>query len=201
MEEVKMKQHLTYKLGLYALLTLLSGLLAIPVVAENTYKVDPDHTYILFRVKHLGIGYSYGRFNNPIGTFTFDEAKDNIGAIDMRILAKDVDTDVEKRDNHLRSPDFFDAKKYPLISFKSTSIRKTGEGTYEISGNVTLLGKTRPIKAKAVQIGAGKDPWGKYRRGYEAKFTLKRSEFGMEFMLGGVSDKVELTVSLEGIKQ
>jgi polyisoprenoid-binding protein YceI len=195
-----MKNH-PKKIGLYTLVLLVSILLVMPAVAEDTYKVDTAHTYILFKVKHLGIGYSYGRFNNPVGTFTFDEAKNNIGVIDIRILAKDVDTDVEKRDNHLRSPDFFDAKKHPLISFKSTSVKKTGQGTYEISGNVTLLGKTQTVKAEAVQTGAGKDPWGKYRRGYEARFTLKRSEFGMEFMLGGVSDKVELTISVEGVRQ
>lgn len=196
-----MKKRFACTIRPYAFLTLLFALAASPATAQETYSVDTAHTYILFRVKHLGIGYSYGRFNNPVGSFTFDTASDTVGAIQMQIKAEDVDTSVEKRDNHLRSPDFFDAKKFPLISFKSSSVKKTGTGTYDISGDLTLLGKTRQITAEAVQTGAAKDPWGKFRRAYEATFTIKRSEFGMEFMLGGVSDEVELTVSVEGVKQ
>ena len=196
-----MKQQLISRLTVYALAALLLGLPAIAGAAEETYTVDTDHTYVLFRVKHLGIGYSYGRFNKPVGDFTFDTSTDTLGSIRMQVNAENVDTDVEKRDNHLRSPDFFDARKYPLISFASTAIRKVGEATYEVTGDITLLGNTRPITFKAVQTGAGKDPWGKYRRGYKVVFTIKRSQFGMEFMLGGVSDEVEVTVSVEGIKQ
>ncbi len=196
-----MKQRFLNRLSVFALLALLFGMPAIAGAAEETYTVDTDHTYVLFRVKHLDIGYSYGRFNKPVGSFTFDTATDTLGSIRMQVMAENVDTDVEKRDNHLRSPDFFDAKEYPLISFTSTAIRKVGDGTYDVTGDITLLGNTRPITFKAVQTGAGKDPWGKYRRGYKVVFTLKRSSFGMEFMLGGVSDEVEVTVSVEGIKR
>ena len=128
-------------------------------------------------------------------------AKDTFGAIDMQILATNVDTDVEKRDNHLKSPDFFDAKKFPLISFKGTSFKKIAENTYEIIGDITLLGKTRPVSLKAIQTGAAKDPWGKYRRAFEAEFTIKRSDFGMDFLMNVAADEVELTVSVEGIRQ
>ena len=195
-----MKNH-TKKVGLFTLISLIWILLAMPAAAGDAYNVDSDHTYLLFRVKHLGIGYSYGRFSKPTGTFTFDEAKDTIGAIDMQILATNVDTDVEKRDNHLKSPDFFDAKKFPMISFKGTSFKKIAENTYEIIGDITLLGKTRPVSLKAIQTGAAKDPWGKYRRAFEAEFTIKRSDFGMDFLMNVAADEVELTVSVEGIRQ
>lgn len=181
-------------------LTLLAGLLN-PAVAAETYKLDPAHTSVVFRVKHLGVAYVYGRFNGPSGSFVFDGASPASSSIEIQVDALNVDTAVEKRDNHLRSPDFFNAAEYPVIRFKSTSVKKAGPDSYEISGDLTLLGKTRPITVQARHTGEGKDPWGNYRRGFETSFSIKRSEFGMNFMMGGVSDDVLLTVSLEGIRQ
>jgi len=169
--------------------------------AADTYKVDTAHTYVMFRVKHLGVGYSYGRFNGPDGQFVFDESSPSNSSIEMQVKTKDVDTKVDKRDNHLRSPDFFNAAEHPVITFKSTSVKKISNDTYEVGGNLTLLGKTRPISMQARDTGAGKDPWGNYRRGFETTFTIKRSEFGMNFMLDGVSDEVDITISVEGIRQ
>ena len=183
---------------------MVSGLVAalsIPAYAAETYKLDPDHTSIVFRVKHLDVAYVYGRFNGPTGSFVFDESFPAKNSIEIQVNAKDVDTAVEKRDNHLRSPDFFDAGKYPLVSFKSTSVKKLNNDTYEVAGNLTLLSKSRPISVKAFGTGSGKDPWGSMRRGFETSFTIKRSEFGMNFMLDGVSDDVVITVSVEGIQQ
>lgn len=169
--------------------------------AADTYNVDTDHTYIMFRVKHLDVGYSYGRFNGPSGTFVFDESSPSNSSIEMQVKTEDVDTNVEKRDNHLKSPDFFNAAEHPVIAFKSTSVKKTAGDSYAVAGNLTLLGTTRPISMVARDTGAGKDPWGNYRRGFETTFTIKRSEFGMNFMLDGVSDDVDITVSVEGIRQ
>jgi len=185
----------------FVLAAVLSVSLSAPASAAETYTVDTAHTYILFRINHLGIGYSYGRIITPTGTFTVDDSPSGNGTIDMQVLAKNIFTGVEKRDNHLKSPDFFNAEKFAAISFKSTSFKKVSENVYEISGNITLLGKTRPITVTAHQTGIGKDPYGDFRRGFEMTFTLKRSEFGMDFMLGGVSDEVKLTVSVEGIRQ
>jgi polyisoprenoid-binding protein YceI len=186
---------------LMALITITSVLLYSSSYAAETYKVDTAHTYILFRVKHLGIGYSYGCIIHPTGTFAFDDSSATNGTIEMQVQANNIFTGVEKRDSHLKSPDFFNAEKHPLISFKSTSFKKISENTYEISGDLTLIEKTRPITIKAYQTGLGKDPYGKYRRGFETSFTIKRSEFGMDFMLSGISDEVNLTVSIEGIRQ
>lgn len=174
---------------------------AVPASAAETYQVDSAHTYILFKVKHLDIGYSYGRFNGASGELAWDDAKSSIRSIEMQVNAVDVDTDVDQRDDHLRSADFFNAEKFTTITFKSTSVKKLDGDAFEIAGNLTLLGKTRPITVTARQTGAGQDPWGKYRRGFESSFTIKRSEWGMDFMLSGVSDDVELTVSMEGIRQ
>lgn len=169
--------------------------------AAESYKFDPAHTSVVFRVKHLGVAYVYGRFNGPTGSFVFDESSPAKNAIEVQVNVKDVDTAVDKRDNHLRSPDFFNAAEHPLIYFKSTSVKKIDQQTYEVSGNLTLLGKSRPISVKAQDTGSGKDPWGNFRRGFETSFKIKRSEFGMNFMLDGVSDEVMITFSVEGIRQ
>ena len=169
--------------------------------SAETYKLDPAHSSIVFRVKHLGVSYVFGRFNGPTGSFVFDESAPSKCAIEMQAETKNVDTAVEKRDTHLKSPDFFNAGEYPLVSFKSKSVKKLSENTYEVSGDLALLGKTRPITVKVNATGAGKDPWGNFRRGFETSFSIKRSDFGMDFMMGGVSDEVNLTVSLEGIRQ
>ena len=169
--------------------------------SAETYKLDPGHSSIVFRVKHLGIAYVYGRFNGPTGSFVFDESSPSKSAIEMQAETKNIDTAVEKRDTHLKSPDFFNAGEYPLVSFKSSSVKKISGNTYEVSGDLTLLGKTRPITAEVHATGAGKDPWGNFRMGFETSFSIKRSEFGMGFMMGGVSDEVNLTVSVEGIRQ
>ena len=183
-----------FVLGLLAILSSLA-------YAAETYKLDPGHTSIVFRVKHLGVSYVYGRINGPTGSFVFDELSPSKCAIDMQAEIKNVDTAVEKRDTHLKSPDFFNAGEHPTILFKSKSVKKLSENTYEVSGDLTLLGKTRPITVKVNATGAGKDPWGNFRRGFETSFSIKRSDFGMNFMMGGVSDEVNLTVSVEGIRQ
>ena len=169
--------------------------------AAETYKLDPGHSSIVFRVKHLGIAYVYGRFNGPTGSIVFDESAPSKSAIEMQTETKNVDTALEKRDTHLKSPDFFNAGEYPLVSFKSKSVKKLSENTYEVSGDLALLGKTRPITVKVNATGAGKDPWGNFRMGFETSFSIKRSDFGMDFMLSGYGDEVNLTVSVEGIRQ
>jgi polyisoprenoid-binding protein YceI len=147
------------------------------------------------------VTFVYGRFNGPTGTFTYDESSPAKSSIEMQVDAKNIDTAVEKRDNHLKSPDFFNAGEHPLVTFKSTSVKKINSDTYQVTGNVTLLGNSRKLTVNAKHTGSGKDPWGNFRRGFETSFTIKRSDFGMKFMLGGVSDEIGITVSVSGIRQ
>lgn len=182
--------------------SLLAGmLLSGATAAAETYQVDPVHSYVLFRVKHLDIGYSYGRFPGPAGVIEWDDAAPEKSRVEMSVDVASVDTDVEKRDQHLKSADFFDVEQHPAITFRSTSIKKTGDETFAVAGDLTLLGKTRPVTAVVRRTGAGKDPWGQYRIGFETVFTIQRSAWGMNFMLNGVSDAVDITVSVEGIRQ
>jgi len=174
---------------------------SVSAYAAETYKLDPAHTSVVYRVKYSGVTFVYGRFNGPTGTFVYDETAPAKSSIEMQVDANNIDTAVEKRDNHLKSPDFFNAAEYPMVTFKSTSVKKIDSDTYQVTGNLTLLGKTRKLTVNAKQTGSGKDPWGNFRRGFETSFTIKRSDFGMNFMLGGISDEVGLTVSVSGIRQ
>lgn len=192
-----------HKKYLNACLVLLGWLLvsASTAGAADGFKVDPVHSGVGFRIKHLGVAYVQGRFNNLAGSFTFDDKTGRLDAVEASVRVEDVDTFNSKRDAHLKSPDFFDAAKFPLITFSSDTVEKTGETTWEVSGKLSLHGVTRPIKVSVKLIGSGFDPWGGFRAGFETAFTVKRSDFGITHMLGSVGDEVHLTVGIEGIRQ
>jgi polyisoprenoid-binding protein YceI len=174
---------------------------SVSAYAAETYKLDPAHTSVVYRVKYSGVTFVYGRFNGPTGTFVFDESSPAKSSIDMQVDANNIDTAVAKRDNHLKSPDFFNAAEHPAVTFKSTSVKKIDSDTYQVTGDLMLLGKSRKLTVNAKDTGSGKDPWGNFRRGFETSFTIKRSDYGMDFMLGGVSDDIGITVSVSGIRQ
>jgi len=189
---------LTYmcKLG-----TVATGLLALSgamAPAADTYNVDPVHSAIVFRVQHLGVSDAFGRFNDPTGYFKIDEANPGKNSVMISVKAANVDTANNRRDKHLRSPDFFNIEEHPAIMFKSRKFEKTGMNTYRVTGDLTLLGVTKPLTVTAIRVGSGKDPWGGYRTGFTTEFTIRRSEFGMDFLLDGVGDEVHITVSIEG---
>ncbi len=165
---------------------------AAPAKAPS-YTVDPVHSYVIFKIKHDGIGNNYGRFNGPTGTFTWDEASPESGTLEVSVKTDQVDTGMGKRDDHLKSGDFFDAKQFPTISFKSKSFKKGAAGKVDITGDLTLLGKTKTITVTA-------EPTGKTAKGagIETTFTIKRSEYGMSKMIDRLSDEVTITVALEG---
>ena len=111
-----------------------------------------------------------------------------------------IDTRSEKRDQHLKSPDFFNAKQFPAITFKSNKIEGSGD-SYKISGDLTIHGVTKPIMIEFKKGAEGKGGQGEIRSGGETRFTIKRSDYDMKFMAGPVGDDVNIIVSLEGIKQ
>lgn len=176
------------------LLTSVAALISTSALAAD-YKVDPAHTFVTFKIGHLGISTTVGRFNELEGGFSLaDDAKS--GSAEFTIQSASVDTNHEARDKHLRSPDFLDVKQFPTITFKSTSFN--GE---ELTGDLTIHGVTKPVTFNVEQIGEGEDPWGGYRAGFEASTTIKRSEFGVSYFIPGVTDETELEVSVEGIRQ
>jgi len=161
------------------------------------HKLDTAHTAVYFRIQHLGMSYTYGRFNDVAGEVVVG-GEGHESSFSFTIKAASIDTHNDKRDQHLRSPDFFNAKQYPVITFKSTGAHAHG-GKLHVNGDLTLHGVTKPISTMVTKMGEGKDPWGNYRVGYASEFTIKRSDFGMNKMLEAVGDEVELMMSFEVI--
>lgn len=185
-------------------LWVLAGVLALGIGATSaraadTYEIDPVHSFISFKISHLKISMVHGRFNAPTGKLVVDTDAAK-STLNVEVPAENVDTGVAKRDEHLKSPDFFDVKKFPKISFESTSLKATATG-YELTGKLTLHGVTKPITVVLTKSGEGKDPWGGFRVGFESTFNVKRSDFGMNFMPGAVGDDVALTFAFEAIKK
>lgn len=170
--------------------------------AEN-YEIDTKgaHAFIQFRVQHLGYSWLYGRFNEFSGTFSYDEAAPEKTSVEVNIKTASVDTNHAERDKHLRSDDFLDVEKYPQASFVSTGYTAGKDGKGVLQGNLTLHGVTKPIEIEVTSIGAGNDPWGGYRRGFEGKTTFAMSDFGKMKDLGPKSKDVEMTLSIEGIRK
>ena len=175
-------------------------------IATGTWTADPAHSSFGFSVKHLGIATVRGTFGEFEGKIVLDG---NIADAKVTGSAKaaSIDTSQPDRDTHLRSADFFDAETYPELTFESTSLTEVDEETFEITGDLTMHGVTKPITLKAVLQGTEVDPWGNDRIGFEITGQLERSDWGMKFnqALGSgnlaVSDKVKLTLDISAVKQ
>ena len=165
-------------------------------VVAGTYDVDTGHTQVLFTVNHLGFTEYTGQFTQPTGTLTLDPANAANSKVEVSFPIDQVSTTVAALNTHLKSPDFFDAAKYPTGKFVSTKVTVTGE-TATIEGNLTLKDVTKPIVLKARFIGAGNAPMGakKLNVGFAATATINRSDFHIGYGVPMVSDKVELTIN------
>jgi len=174
---------------------------AAPAMAADTFRTDPTHSTVVFRVKHLNISYCYGRFNKVAGTFRLDEANPTDSLVDIQVTASSIDTDNAERDKHLRNADFFDVERFKTIRFQSKKTTRKPKGPFVVEGELTLHGVTRPITVEIEPTGAGKGMLGEARAGLETVFNIRRTDFGMNKMVGPVADEVRLMVSLEGIKE
>jgi len=168
--------------------------------AEN-YDVDAVHSAVLFRCQHFNAGFTWGRFDTFSGTFTVDDARPEASSVKVSIDATSIDTNQKQRDDDLRSPNFLDVAKYPMITFESTAVRKTGDKAYEVTGNLTLHGTTKSVSFAMQQTGAADDKWGKHRMGFEGVVSVKRSEYGVSGLPGGVGEEVRLTLAIEGVRK
>ena len=169
--------------------------------AAESYKIDSVHSAILFRIKHFDLSYFHGRFNEVSGTFAFDENDPSKSRIEVVVPVESIDTNSKDRDDHVKGPELFNAAKFPQLTFKSTKVEPAGSSQLKVTGDLTMLGVTKSITVSLEQTGSGKDPWGGYRSGFETVFTIKRTDFGMNALLGGLSDEVRLTVSIEGVRK
>jgi polyisoprenoid-binding protein YceI len=172
----------------------------------GTWTVDPAHSTVGFSVKHLGIATVRGKFSEFGGTLEIGPDPESARAYGS-VVAGSVDTGVEDRDAHLRSPDFFDVDTHPVLSFESTAIRAGGEDTFEIEGQLSIHGVTNTVVLTAELQGTETDPWDNERVALDVSGTLNRSDYGMTFnqALGSgnvlVSDKVKLNLELSAVKQ
>jgi polyisoprenoid-binding protein YceI len=179
----------------------LASLSTVSAVSAETFAVDTAHSSVVFGVKHMNVSNFYGRFNRMTGTFTLDDADAAGSAIEITIETESIDTANEKRDAHLKSADFFNSREFSKITFKSTKVESAGAEKFKVTGDLNLHGVTKSITVDVERTGKGSDGRGGVRCGIETRFTIKRSDYGMDYMLNGVGDEVSLIVSLEGIQQ
>ena len=177
--------------------------LSAPAFAED-YKIDGTdtggmHAMIGFKTKHLGYSWLNGRFDKFTGTFKFDEANPSASKVSVDIDTTSLNTNHAKRDDHLRSADFFDAANHPAAKFESTAIEVMGDGKGTIKGNLTIRGVTKPVEIAVEHIGGGKDPWGGFRRGFSGTASIVPAEFGMPHAIA--KQTVYLTLDIEGVRQ
>ena len=183
---------------------LIAGLtMGSTALMADDYIIDTKgaHASIKFRVQHLGYSWLYGRFNDFNGKFSYDENQPEKASVEVNIKTSSVDSNHAERDKHLRDEDFLHASKYPEAKFVSTGYSQDKDGNGVLKGNLTLRGVTKPVEIDVEFIGAGDDPWGGYRRGFEGTTRFAMADFGIMKNLGPKSKDVEMILSVEGIKQ
>jgi polyisoprenoid-binding protein YceI len=192
-----MMRAMTLKSGLLAVAALVAG--SLVANAADSYHLDPAHTSVTFKVEHLGLSWTHGRFNDVSGDFRIDAANPSASRFALTIKTESVDTANAKRDEHVASPDFFNAKQFPVISFKSTAVKAVEHGL-EVTGDFTLHGETKPVTLLLTGGKTGEFPPGVRRTGYTTHLKIKRSDYGMDKMLQVVGDEVHIEISFEGVK-
>jgi polyisoprenoid-binding protein YceI len=179
--------------------------LATPVLAAETYSFDKAHTNVGFQVRHLYTNVS-GKFTDFAGTIQVDRAKPEGSTVEFTIQATSIDTSEQRRDQHLRSADFFDVANHPTITFKSTSIKANGKDSWVVTGDFTMHGVTKSVVLPVTLLGEGKDPMGNEKMGLETGLTLNRKDYGLDWNraleTGGVlvGDEVKVQIAIEANK-
>jgi polyisoprenoid-binding protein YceI len=171
-----------------------------PATADE-YKVDKMHSCVSFKISHMNMGMVHGRFNTIDGNFAVDDADPSKTAFTITLQTDSVDTNQQARDKHLRSGDFFNAQQFPTITFQSTSV-KAVDGNYEVTGDLTMHGVSKPVTV-SLKRGGAVEMRGQKHTGFYGDFTIKRSDFGvgsgkLNSMLG---DEIPISISFEGVKQ
>jgi len=172
-----------------------------------TYKIDKAHSTVGFSIRHLGLSKVHGQFKDYKAKVVWDESELAQTEILIRVAINSIDTGIKKRDKHLKSGDFFEAKKYPYITFKSTRLRKTDDHEYMLYGDLTIKGITKSIQIPVEVVGRGKGPRGKDRIGLEGHTKINRFDYGLEWknkLANGkliVGDKVKIVLDIQLIKK
>ena len=187
--------------------TMILLLAARSAPAADVYTIDPAHTSVIFSVAHAGFSITYGMFQEASGTYLIDKANPANSRFRLTIKTNSLFTNNAKRDEHLRSPDFFNVQQYPEITFETTSCAPSypqeGGIVYQVTGNLTIHGVTKPITLNLRMLGEGTGPYGDQRNGFLCQTELKRNDFGMRDTVKKdmVGDLVGVTISFEGVLQ
>lgn len=189
------------------------GIVIVVVLAQGTpaqaadYTIDATHSQVLFKVKHLGISTVTGRFEKFAGLYSFDPEEVEKASVSATVDVYSLDTNVADRDEHLRSPDFFDAANHPEMTFVSRSVKDLRSNMLEVAGDLTLRGVTRPVTLRVEYHGTVQDPWGNERSAFTATAAIDRREFGIQWNkvldAGGlvVGNEVQILLEVEGIRK
>jgi polyisoprenoid-binding protein YceI len=183
-----------------------AALLAATPLLADTYTIDKSHSEATFTVRHM-VSKVSGKFDDFSGTINGELSKPSSASVEFTIKTASIDTGTPDRDKHLRSADFFDADKFPEITFKSTSIKPSGKkNVYSVTGNLTMRGVTKKVTLPVEYLGTVKDPWGNDKAGFTLTTTLNRKDYGINWNKaldnGGVlvSEDVTVTINLETAK-
>ncbi|MFT4045129.1 MAG: YceI family protein [Solimonas sp.] len=169
--------------------------------AADTYDFDPNHTFPRFAISHLGFSTFHGQFNKTSGAATIDTAKKS-GSVDVTIDVGSISTGVDKLNEHLKAPEFFDAAKYPTITFQSTRFKFDGDKPAEVTGDLTMHGVTKPVTLEVEHFVCKDHPMTKKPAcGAELEAKIKRSDWGISTYVPLVGDEVELTIEVEAVKR
>lgn len=179
------------------LCTSLLFLISLPLFAAQ-YQLDPTHSFVQWRVQHLGYSWLYGRFNTISGSLKWDQSHPENGAIQIEIVTGSIDSNHAERDKHLRGKKFLDVENYPEATFVSTEYRGDANGGI-LTGTFTLHGVSKTLEFEVSRLGQGNDPWMGYRVGFVAKATIDRRDYGITENLGPMSNLIELELGIEGI--
>jgi polyisoprenoid-binding protein YceI len=186
--------------GLSAI-TLLGG-----IAHAERYTIDPSHSTVGFKIRHLAISSVPGHFGDFSGSLEFDPQAVEKSRVEATIVTKSIDTANKKRDDHLKGADFFDEPNNPTITFKSTKVESVSEGVFKATGDLTMHGVTKPVTLAVEYTGGATDPWGNKRVGFSATTSLSRKDFGITWNkaldAGGVvlGDEVKVSLEIEGIQ-
>ncbi|MBT5657570.1 MAG: YceI family protein [Phycisphaerae bacterium] len=165
----------------------------------EVFELDPVHSSTLFRIHHAGAGRFWGRFNKVSGTVAWPRDDSAAPVFDVSVKTESVDTGNDRLDGHLKGPDFFNAREFPAVTFKSTSAERLRDGFWKVTGDMTMLGVTKPVTAEVEVTGVRGNPV-LAKAGWEAVFQINRSDFGMDWGIenASLSNDVKLIVALEG---
>ena len=192
--------------SLILLSLLLFTLAAVGPATAAEYQIDVSHSTVGFQVKHMAISKTNGVFDDFTGTFSFEPGKPETWICEAVIQAASINTNNEKRDDHLRNEDFFNVAEFPTIPFKSTGVKMDDDSEGTLKGDLTIHGVTKPVEMDFEVLGTVTDPWGNERAGFSATLKINRQDYGLSYnsvLEAGslvVGDEVKITLEIEGIK-